>query len=197
MAALTTFAELTMSIRSIARLAAVVPVLVASLLAQAQTPADSPDARQAAAAQLIRSIDDLMGPESMARAMRGAMQAPMAQALAGNTRLTEAQKQRVVQVMGDEMTAITTELMQSVKSGLYNAMTTLYAERFSVAELLELQRFYASPVVRKATLMVAEDMPRLMQPMLASMQQMAPRMKERMDAATARLKAEGIDPSGR
>lgn len=186
-----------MSIRSTARLAAVVPLLVVSLLAQAQTPADSPSARQAAAEQLIRSIDDLMGPESMARAMRGAMQAPMTQALAGNSRLTEAQKQRVVQVMGDEMTAVTTELMQSVKSGLYSAMTTLYAERFSVAELLELQRFYASPVVRKATLMVAEDMPRLMQPMLASMQQMAPRMKERMDAATARLKAEGIDPSAR
>ena len=87
------------------------------------------------------------------------------------------------------------EMMKAMKPALYAAMTQLYTERFSVGEIEELQRFYASPVVRKATTLTMEEMPRLMQPMMAGMRDWAPKIQERMQAAQATLKAEGIDIS--
>jgi len=86
-------------------------------------------------------------------------------------------------------------MMKAMKPALYAAMTQLYTERFSVGEIEELQRFYASSVVRKATTLTMEEMPRLMQPMMAGMRDWAPKIQERMQAAQATLKAEGIDIS--
>lgn len=167
-------------------------LLALSLGAQAQT-ADSPEARKSAAEALIRSVDDLMGPERMLQGMRGAMQAPLLEGLRNHPRLSEAQKQRAAQVMGDEMGAAMGEMMTAFKPGLYAAMTQLYTERFSVAEIEELQRFYASPVVRKSTTLSMEEMPRLMQPLMAGMRDWAPKLQARMEAARATLRAEGID----
>lgn len=169
-------------------------LIVLSFCAQAQT-ADTPETRKTAAEKLIQSVDDLMGPERMMQGMRGAMQAPLMEGLRNHPKLSDAQKKRAAQVMGDEMGGVMGEMMTAMKPALYAAMTQLYTERFSVGEIEELQRFYASPVVRKATTLTMEEMPRLMQPMMAGMRDWAPKIQERMQAAQATLKAEGIDIS--
>jgi hypothetical protein len=176
-------------------LGAAVLVALCATTALAQTAADTPEARKAAAEQLIRNIDDLMGPEKMAQSVRGAMQAPMLEGLRSHPRLTDAQRQRAAQLMGEDLGAVVGEMMVAIKPGLYAAMTSMYVERFSLAEIQELDRFYANPTVRKATLLGAEEMPRLMQPMMGALQQWGPRIQERANATIAKLKAEGIDIS--
>jgi hypothetical protein len=169
-------------------------LIALSFCAKAQT-ADTPETRKTAAEKLIQSVDDLMGPERMMQGMRGAMQAPLMEGLRNHPKLSDAQKKRAAQVMGDEMGGVMGEMMKAMKPALYAAMTQLYTERFSVGEIEELQRFYASSVVRKATTLTMEEMPRLMQPMMAGMRDWAPKIQERMQAAQATLKAEGIDIS--
>jgi hypothetical protein len=66
-------------------------------------------------------------------------------------------------------------------------------QRFSLAELQELLRFYTSSLGRKSVNVMLDDMPQLMQPMMNSMQAQAPQLHKRMEAATERLRTEGIE----
>ncbi len=93
------------------------------------------------------------------------------------------------------MSDVMSEVMDELIPGVYAAMTQMYVERFTLAEIEQLQAFYASPVVRKATVLSIEELPRLLQPMFQSMQQMQPKIQQRMEAASAHLKTEGIDLS--
>ena len=169
--------------------------LLLALCTAAQAVDDTPQTRRAAADRLVQTMDELTGPKRMMAGMQGMMQAPMQQALAQNPRLTPAQQQRASEVLSKAMTESLTETMGSVMPAVYGAMTQRYVERFTLAEIEQLNAFYGSAVVRKATVMSIEEMPRLMQPMMQSMQQIGPQIKQRMDAAAAELKREGIDLS--
>jgi hypothetical protein len=159
----------------------------------AQPAADTTEARMAAAEQLVRTLDDILGPEKLMQSMRNAMQAPLADGLRNHPSLSEAQKRRAAQVLGDELGAVMGDMMSAVKPSLHGTMIKIYAERFNLAELQELQTLYANPSLRKATLLSNEELPRLMQPMMVEMQQWQPRILARVNAAVTRLKAEGID----
>lgn len=154
---------------------------------------DTPETRRAAADRLVQTMDDLTGPKRMMAGMKGMVQAPLQQALAQNPRLSPVQRQRASEVLGAAMTEALTEAMGSVMPAVYGAMTQLYVDRFTLAEIEELNAFYGSAVVRKATLLTMDEMPRLMQPMMQSMQLLGPQIQQRMDAATEQLKREGID----
>jgi hypothetical protein len=179
----------TMPMRSLAA------TLLLALCTAAQAVDDTPQTRRVAADRLVQTMDELTGPKRMMAGMQGMMQAPMQQALAQNPRLTPAQQQRASEVLSKAMTESLTETMGSVMPAVYSAMTQMYVERFTLAEIEQLNAFYASAVVRKATVMSIEEMPRLMQPMMQSMQQIGPQIKQRMDAASEQLKREGIDLS--
>lgn len=66
-------------------------------------------------------------------------------------------------------------------------------QHFSLLEL-QIKRFYTSPLGRKSVEdVMMEDMPRLMQPMMGTVQAQAPKLQQRMEAAADRLRSEGID----
>ena len=169
-------------------------VLAFSLCAgvQAQTPETAQQRREAAQA-LVKSIDSLMGPERMVGAMRGAMQAPLEQQLRAASHLTLQQRDRAVAVLSETLGVTMGEWVKDMMPGMYATMTDIYVERFTLAELQELQRFYEGSAGRKSVTVMQEDMPRLMAPMMQSMQTRAPQLKERMEAAAARLAQEGIN----
>ncbi len=176
------------------------PILIAVLLAltllagrPAQAQADTPEARRGVAQALIKAMDELTGPERSIRATSAAMRQGLQQQLAGENRLTPAQQQRAVDVMSEEMTAAVMEMMREVMPTVYTAMENVYVQKFSLAELQELQRFYAGALGRKSVNVMMEDLPRLMQPMMSSLQAQAPRLQQRMEAVAERLRAEGID----
>jgi hypothetical protein len=155
--------------------------------------ADTPDARREAASALVKSMDKLMGPERIMGSMRAAMQAPMMQGIRANKRLTPAQQERAGQVMVDTMVEATTDMLREVMPGMYAAMTDTYATRFTLLEIRELQRFYASEVGQKSITVMQDDMPRMMQPMMQTIQAQAPRLQQRIEAAVQRLRDEGIE----
>jgi hypothetical protein len=165
--------------------------VLAGPAAQAQT--DTAETRRDAAKALIKAMDELTGPERSIRATNGAMRQGMQQQLAADQRLTPAQKQRAADVMTEEMTAAVTDMMREVMPTVYAGMEAVYVQHFSLLELQELQRFYTSPLGRKSVNVMMEDMPRLMQPMLGAVQAQAPKLQQRMEAASERLRAEGID----
>lgn len=159
---------------------------------QAQAQADTPDARRAAAKALVQVMDELTGPERMMGTMRAAMQGPLVQQIRTNTQLSAAQQERATEVMLSTMTESLTELMKEVVPGMYQAMTEIYVERFSLAEIEAVRSFYLSPAGRKSVTVVAEDMPRLMQPMMQNLQSQMPRLQQRVEAAQRQLEQEGI-----
>lgn len=155
--------------------------------------ADTPEARREAAKALIKAMDELTGPERSIRATSGAMRQGLQQQLAADQRLTPAQRQRAVDLMAEEMTAAVTDMMREVMPTVYAGMEAVYVQHFSLPELQELQRFYTSPLGRKSVNVMMEDMPRLMQPMMGTLQAQAPKLQQRMEAAAQRLRADGID----
>jgi hypothetical protein len=165
--------------------------LLTSPDANAQT--DSEQARREVAKSLIKAMDELTGPERSIKATSGAMRQGLQQQLAADQRLTPAQQQRAVDVMSEELTHAVTEMMREVMPTVYAGMETVYVQRFSLAELQELQRFYTGSLGRKSVNVMMDDMPRLMQPMMNTLQAQAPRLQQRMEAVTERLRAEGID----
>jgi hypothetical protein len=174
----------------------IVPALLTlSLLigpsARAQT--DTEPARREVARALIKAMDELTGPERSIKATSGAMRQGLQQQMAADHRLSPAQRQRAVDVMSEELTAAVTEMMREVMPTVYAGMEMLYVQRFSLAELQELLRFYTSSLGRKSVNVMLDDMPQLMQPMMNSMQAQAPQLHKRMEAATDRLRAEGIE----
>ncbi len=170
--------------------AALVLGLAFSGISHAQ--ADTPEARRVAAQALVQSMDQLMGPERMMATMRGAMEAPLLQQIRTNTQLSISQQDRAVQVLLGEMTEGLGELMKEIMPGMYRAMAQVYVERFSLAEIEDVRRFYDSSAGRKSVTVLAEDMPRLMQPMMQSLQSQMPRLQRRIEAAQRQLRQEGI-----
>jgi len=168
------------------------------LAGAAQAQPETPQDRRAAAQALVRSLDSLMGPERMLASMRGAFQAPLEQQLKSASHLTLQQRDRAASVLGDTMARTLGEWMKEMMPGMYATMTDIYVERFTLAEIVEIQRFYDSNAGRKSATVMQDDMPRLMVPMMQTMQARAPLIKERMDAAVQKLKEEGIvvQPAG-
>ncbi len=173
------------------------PLLCAALLLTLALPAqaqgDTPEARRAAAQSLVKSMDQLMGPDRMLATMRASMQAPIVQGIRSNPRLTPAQQQRAADVMVKTVVDATAELMKELMPGVYAAVTEVYVERFTVSEIQAVQAFYDSPAGRKSVTVMMDDMPRLMQPMVQSLQSRMPALQQRIQAAVQQLKAEGID----
>lgn len=176
------------------------PVLIALLLAMAllagrpaQAQADTPQARRAVAQALIKAMDELTGPERSVKASSAAMRQGIQQQLAAEQHLTPAQRQRAVDVMSQEMTAAMTEMMREVMTTMYTAMEDVYVQNFSIGELQEVHRFYTSTLGRKSMNVMMEDLPRLMQPLMARMQAQAPKLQQRLEAAAESLRAEGIE----
>ncbi len=172
------------------------PVLIMLALltapdAKAQT--DTEPARREVAKALIKAMDELTGPERSIKATSGAMRQGLQQQMAADHRLSPAQQRRAVDVMSEELTAAVTEMMREVMPTVYAGMETLYLQRFSLAELQELLRFYTSSLGRKSVNVMLDDMPQLRQPMMNSMQAQAPQLQKRMEAVTERLRAEGIE----
>ncbi len=155
--------------------------------------ADTPEARRAVAQSLVKALDELSGPERSMRAVGATMRQAMQQQVAANPKLTPAQQQRAADVMSQEVMAALTETLKESMPALYTAMEDLYVQRFSLAELRELERFYTSATGRKSVSVMMDDMPALMQPMMRTMQGRAPMMQQRMEAAVERLRAEGIE----
>ncbi len=171
--------------------AATLLALCLHTVVQAQVP-ETPQQRRAAAQALVKTMDDLMGSQRMVGAMRAAMQAPLEQQLRAASHLSLQQRDRAVAVLSDAMGSTLGEWVQDMMPSLYATMTDIYVERFTLAEIQELRRFYDSSAGRKSVTVMQEDMPRLMAPMMQNMQSRAPQLKERMDAAAQRLEQEGI-----
>jgi hypothetical protein len=75
---------------------------------------------------------------------------------------------------------------------MYSAMTEVYATRFTLAEIRELQRFYTSETGQKSVTVMQDDLPRMMQPMMQTIQAQMPRLQQRIEAAMQQLRNEGI-----
>lgn len=170
-------------------------LLVLALLAgrPAQAQVDTLEGRRGVAKALIKAMDELTGPERTIKATGGAMRQGLQQQLAAEKRLTPAQQERAVTVMSEEMTTALTEMLREVMPAMYTAMEDVYVQNFSLGELQELQRFYTSALGRKSVNVMMEDLPRLMQPMMGSLQAQAPKLQQRLEATAERLRAEGID----
>lgn len=174
------------------RTAAILFTSFVLLAAPAQAQPETPGERRIAAQALVRSLDSLMGPERMLVSMRGAFQATLDQQLKSASHLTLQQRDRAAAVLGDSMAGTMGEWMKELMPSMYATMTDIYVERFTLAEIAEIQRFYDSSAGRKSATVMQEDMPRLMAPMMQTLQARAPHIKQRMDAATQKLKDEGI-----
>lgn len=155
---------------------------------------DTPAARRAAAEALVATVNQQMGVDKMMGNMQEMMQGQMLQLVQRNERLTPAQQERAAQVLGREMSAAMSETMASIMPAVNAATIDLYVERFTLAELADLQRFYTSPLGTKA-FAIMDDLPKLMQPMLQALQDAQPVIAQRIEAAVERLRLEGIDLS--
>lgn len=166
--------------------------MLLALAGTAQAQADTPEARRAAATALVKVMDELTGPERMMGTLRSTMQAPLMQQIRTNTQLSAAQQDRAAEVLLGVMTQSLTEMMKEVMPAAYQAMTQIYVERFSLAEIEAVRGFYLSPAGRKSATVLAEDMPRLMQPLMLNLQSELPRLQRRVEAAQQQLEQEGI-----
>ena len=91
-------------------------------------------------------------------------------------------------VMGDEMAKLMTEIEPQVRE----ALVASYARRFSVTQLDDLQRFFATPTGKayandSMMLMMGPDMMSAMQSFLPEMMQRMPAMMARVEEATKHL----------
>jgi hypothetical protein len=171
-------------------------LVAASLLwtTPAAAAEDTPAARRAAAEALVATVNQQMGIDKVMGNMQEMMQGQMLQLVQRNERLTPAQQERAAQVLGREMSAAMTDTMASIMPAVNAATIDLYVERFTLAELAELQRFYKSPLGTKA-FAIMDDLPKLMQPMMQALQDAQPVIAQRIEAAIERLRLEGIDLS--
>jgi hypothetical protein len=156
--------------------------------------ADTPDARHAAAHEMMRAATALFDPQKMVQSMMGSMTAQITQATRQkNPQLTDVQVQRVAQVMNQAIGESTSDLLNEMIPEMYAQMEQVFADHFTLAEIKQLQGIYTSPVFRKGTEVMMTEMPQLMKPMMARMQQMQPKIEQRVEAAKQQLKAEGIE----
>ena len=159
--------------------------------ALAQT--DTPDSRRTAAQALVKSMDALAGPDRVLATMRAGMQAPIMHSIRSQPNLTEAQQKRAAEVMVGTLADAMGELMKELMPATYAAMTEIYVDRFTLAEIQAVQAFYDSPAGRKSVTVMMEDMPRMMQPIMQAMQSRTQQLQQRIQAAVQQLKSEGID----
>jgi hypothetical protein len=120
------------------------------------------------------------------------MRAPLEQQLRSATHLTMAQRDRAANVMSAALTEGLGEVMGRVMPEMNAAMTRLYVERFTLAEIEAVRSFYESSAGRKSMAVVAQDLPQLMQPMMLAIQAEVPKLQGRVMQALERLAAEGI-----
>lgn len=174
---------------------AALAAMTASLLAisPAWAQSDTPQARRAVADALVKSVNEFAGPERIMKMLQTNIEAGALQQVRAASHLTVAQQERVAAVLSAEMTIAVSEMFKDLMPGMVELMTNLYVDRFSLAELQELQRFHTSPVGVKSMTVMMDDMPRVMQPMMQTVQAQTPRLVQRMQAAQAKLKDEGID----
>jgi hypothetical protein len=164
--------------------------LLGSLPAQAQ--ADDTEQRLAAAREVVALMNEHTGPEKMLGAMKAGLRAPLEQQLRSATHLTMAQRDRAADVMTAALSEGMGEVMARLMPEVNAAMTRIYVERFTLAEIRAVHAFYESPAGRKSMAVVAQDLPQLMQPLMQGLQAEAPRMQARVEAAVQRLADEGI-----
>ncbi len=172
------------------RLVLALTLIVAAASAQAQ--ADSPEARREAARALSQLMLEMSSPEKMLAGMIAAIKGPMEQQVRQDARLSAAQQSRVLEVLLGEMELFQRETMRETLPQMLEAMSGVYADRFTLAEIADLRRFYVSDLGRKSMSVFIDDMPRMMQPVMSTMTQRMPFMQQRMAAAVKRLRDEGI-----
>ncbi len=166
--------------------------LTLACAAPALAQADDTEARLAAARQVVALTNEYTGPDKMMAAMKAAMQQPLEQQLRSAAHLTMAQRQRAAEVLTNALSEGMGDVMARLMPEVNAAMTRIYVERFTLAEIEAVRRFYDSPAGRKSMAVVAQDLPQLMQPIMQGMQAEAPKMQARAEAALQRLAAEGI-----
>jgi hypothetical protein len=155
--------------------------------------ADTPDARRAAATVLVQTMSRVMGPERLLAAMRAGIEAPLAQQVRTDTRLTLAQQNRVIELIGAAMSEVLSEALAQALPQQYAAMTELFVERFTLSEIEAVTQFQSSPVGIKSMTVMQEDLPRLMQPVMQTLQSLQPRILQRLEGARQQLQREGIE----
>ncbi len=180
------------ALRPAAVLCSLLAALTLLLPLPAAAQADTPEARLAAARKVVALMNELTGPDKMMAMMGKAMQAPLEQQLRSASHLTMAQRDRAAQVLSTALTEGMGEVMTRLMPDVYAAMTRVYVERFTLAEIEDVRRFYDSPAGRKSMIVVADDLPQLMQPMVQGMQAEAPKLQARIEAAIRVLANEGI-----
>jgi hypothetical protein len=181
------------TLRRLAAIASMGMALLATEAAQAQS--DTPEARRTLARELVKTMDELSGPERSMKAVGASIRQALQQQIAAESRLTPAQQQRAAEVLSQEASAAVADMLRSIMPTMYAAIEDLYVQRFSLAELQEVQRFYTSTPGRKSVVVIMEDLPQLMQPMMQRIQNEAPAMQGRLEAAAQRLREEGIELS--
>lgn len=108
------------------------------------------------------------------------------QGIRSNPRPTPAHPQRAAEVMVKTVVDAT-ELMKELTPGVYAVMTEVYSERFTLGEI------QAVPAGRKSLTLMMDDMPRLTQPKVQSLQSRMPALQQHIQAVVQQLKVEGID----
>jgi hypothetical protein len=174
-------------------LAALVLGACALAAGSAWSQSDTPEARRNEAQALVKAMDELTGPERSLKLVKSAILQGMQQQIGTSQQLSAAQQQRAAEVLSEAVTEGMTEMLKEVMPGMYATMVDIYVERFTLAELQEVRRFYVSATGRKSMTVMLEDMPRVMQPMMQAMQTQAPKLQLRMEAAAAKLRGEGIE----
>lgn len=166
--------------------------LALAFAAPAAAQPDDTEARLAAARQVVALTNEYAGPDRMMAAMKAGMQQPLEQRLRSATHLTMAQRERAVEVLTGALSEGLGEMMARLIPEMNAGMTRIYAERFTLAEIEAVRRFYESPAGRKSMEVMAQDLPQLMRPVMQGMQAEMPKIQARTEAALQRLAAEGI-----
>ena len=168
---------------------AVVPALPAPLWAQAAPPAPAPApepvaANVAVAGEVVNLILPPAMRDQMMEQLMGAMLQGMTNAMLESPELRAAfeREPRARPVFEKALAQQQTETMTLIKSempGMVTAMTRAYARRFSLAELEDMKRFFASPsgqayVLKSPTVMTDPDVMRWSQAMINRAMEKAP-----------------------
>jgi hypothetical protein len=174
------------SLRTALMLLALLP---APLAAQSPPPAPAPAPEPAAAnvAAAAEVVDLILPPtmrDQMMEQLMGAMMQGMTNAMMESPELREAfqREPRARPVFENALARQQTETMTLIKSempGMVTAMTRAYARRFSLAELADMKRFFASPsgqayVQKSPTVMSDPDVMRWSQAMITRALDKAP-----------------------
>lgn len=168
---------------------AVLPLLpVLPVMAQtAPSPAPVPEPSAANVALAGEVVNLILPPamrDQMMEQLMGAMMQGMTNAMLESPELRaaferEPRARPILEKSLARQQAETTALIKSEMPGMVTAMTRAYARRFSLAELDDMKRFFASPsgqayVVKSPTVMSDPDVMRWSQTMIARAMDKAP-----------------------